>query len=127
MIGKLSMHRMLVDPVGWARDDATLGEGLWWGVTHRVEFGKEVIDWDTWTTNPARAYGRLVPDVALAAATWGAGPAISGSTKGARAAATASTAAGKKLPDPASWPRLQGSTHQRFATCQGLLGGERVI
>lgn len=111
MISKLSMHRMLVDPIGWARDYATLGEGLWWGVTHPVEFGKEIIDWDTWTTNPGRAYGRLIPDLALAAATWGAGPAISGGSRGARAASGlergAMNAEGRtatRLPDPSEWP-----------------------
>ena len=36
----ISTVRMMVDPEGWERDVTALGEGLLYGVTHPVEFGK---------------------------------------------------------------------------------------
>ena len=71
----MSQVRMMVDPDGWARDVKGIGEGLIWGVGHPVEFGKAIVDWETWKENPARAAGRLVPDIALTIATIGAGAA----------------------------------------------------
>lgn len=51
-----------------------------------VEFGKNIgkalLDWDTWTDDPARALGHLVPDAILAVATGGAGAAVSRGVKG---------------------------------------------
>ncbi|NUW36993.1 hypothetical protein HTZ77_37165 [Nonomuraea sp. SMC257] len=42
---------------------------------HPLEFLKQASDWKTLTQNPARWFGRLVPDITLAAATAGAGTA----------------------------------------------------
>ena len=81
----ISPVRMTVDPVGWQRDVTALGEGLAYGVTHPVEFGKAILDWDTWAESPGRAIGHLVPDLLLTLATAGAGAAA----RGARAASAA--------------------------------------
>jgi hypothetical protein len=37
-----------------------------------VELAKSITDWDTWRTNPARAIGHLLPDLAAALASGGA-------------------------------------------------------
>jgi hypothetical protein len=77
-----------------------------WGATHPVEFGAEILDWDTWSTNPSRAFGRLIPDLLVMAATWGVGTAASGSSRAARAARLADQAAKPRpgaLPDPLVW------------------------
>ena len=80
----VSSVRMMIDPEGWARDMQALGQGLWYGVTHPVEFGKILLDWDTWRENPARALGRLVPDLLLTLAT-GGGAAAARGVRGANA------------------------------------------
>lgn len=59
------------------------------------EFGKAFVDWDTWAENPARAAGRLVPDLALTAMTWGAGGAAKGGLGAADAGVDASRAASR--------------------------------
>lgn len=50
-------------------------------VTDPVAFGKEVgkalIDWETWADDPARALGRLAPDIIIGLATAGTGTAAS--------------------------------------------------
>ena len=58
----VSPIRRMVDPVGYSQTMTGLVKGLWYGVTHPVEFGKAVIDWDTWKRDPMRALGHLVPD-----------------------------------------------------------------
>jgi len=79
---QVSTVRMVVDPVGWSRDMAALGEGLWYGAQHPVELGKAIVDWDTWQESPGRAIGHLLPDLAIALASGGAGAVV----KGARVA-----------------------------------------
>lgn len=74
----ISTIRMLVDPVGYAQTVASYVGTAQFAVQHPGEFAKAVVDWDTWKENPARALGRLVPDIALAAATAGAGAAAKG-------------------------------------------------
>ena len=81
----ISTVRMMVDPEGWERDVTALGEGLLYGVTHPVEFGKAILDWDTWQESPGRAIGHLVPDLLITLATAGGGAAA----RGARAAKAA--------------------------------------
>jgi len=127
MLAKLSTIRMLIDPEGWRRDVTDLGKGLRWGITHPVEFGKAIVDWETWKSNPLRAFGKLVPDIAIALATAGTGTAASASARGAsrgiHAAGDAADAArglehgtdamadagragraADDLPDPGHWP-----------------------
>ena len=81
----ISTVRMMVDPAGWQRDVTGLAEGLAYGVTHPVEFGKAILDWDTWAESPGRAIGHLVPDLLITLATAGGGAAA----RGARAAKAA--------------------------------------
>jgi hypothetical protein len=72
---KLSPTYLLIDPEGFIENAVGLGQGLLYGLQHPKEFGKALLDWDTWATNPARALGHLVPDLLLALATGGAGTA----------------------------------------------------
>ena len=74
----ISTVRMMVDPEGWERDVTALGEGLIYGVTHPVEFGKAILDWDTWQESPGRAIGHLIPDLLITLATAGGGAAARG-------------------------------------------------
>ncbi|MEP6761593.1 MAG: putative T7SS-secreted protein [Sporichthyaceae bacterium] len=74
----ISTVRMMVDPQGWERDGTALGEGLGYGATHPVEFGKAILDWDTWQESPGRAIGHLVPDLLITLATAGGGAAARG-------------------------------------------------
>ncbi len=46
------------------------------------QVGKAVLDWDTWSDDPARALGHLVPDIAIAVLTGGTATAA---TRGGRA------------------------------------------
>ena len=77
-VWSISTVRMLVDPEGWATDMQALGTGLVYGVTHPVEFGKALLDWDTWQESPGRAIGHLLPDLLLTLATAGGGAAARG-------------------------------------------------
>lgn len=66
-------YRFLTDREGYLEDVKTVAAGLGSAVTNPVEFGKQLIDYDTWRESPARALGHLVPDAATALATGGAG------------------------------------------------------
>ncbi len=117
----VSTVRMVVDPDGWHRDVTALGAGLAYGVTHPVELGKALVDWDTWQESPGRAIGHLVPDLLLALGTAGAGTAAA---RGARAVETLDD-----LGDVATaFQRLDraGESGQRMgylARAQRMLGG----
>lgn len=119
MLAKLSTIRMLIDPKGWRRDVTDLGKGLRWGVTHPVEFGKAIVDWETWKSNPLRAFGKLIPDIAIAIATAGAGAAASGSSRAARGLRV--LRGGERRPDPSGWPAHRYGP----ATGAGPLGRHR--
>ena len=49
--------------------------------------GKALVDWDTWTDDPGRAIGHLLPDVLIAIATAGTGTAASAGEKATSGAA----------------------------------------
>ena len=50
-----------------------------------LEVAKAVIDWEALQENPSRWVGSLAPDVVLAVATYGAGPAVTATSRAARA------------------------------------------
>lgn len=81
---KLTVVYELVDPDGYAENLEGLRQGLVYGVENPEEFAKAFLDWETWKDNPARALGRLVPDLLLTAATAGGGAAARG-TRGVKA------------------------------------------
>ncbi|MGH3973046.1 MAG: putative T7SS-secreted protein [Pseudonocardiaceae bacterium] len=86
-VWQVSPVRFMIDPAGYVHDMMGLAAGLSTAVTNPKEFFQTVIDWDTWKDNPARALGRLVPDLALALGTAGAGAVAA---RGGRAAQAAS-------------------------------------
>lgn len=86
-VWQTSPARLAIDPAGYAHDMLGLAAGLSTAVTNPKEFFQAVIDWDTWKDNPARALGHLVPDLALALVTGGAGTAAARSARAAQAAA----------------------------------------
>ncbi|MEE4024439.1 HNH endonuclease signature motif containing protein [Gordonia sp. PKS22-38] len=84
-------------------DSAT---GIWNAISQDPkQFGKDLIDWDTWAENPARAAGRVVPDAILTVATAGAGSV-------ARRGAVESVEAGADVADSASHAVPNGPTLQ---------------
>ncbi|WP_327588240.1 hypothetical protein OHA25_15385 [Nonomuraea sp. NBC_00507] len=85
MLWEFSEVRKTLDPDGWQRQVEDSAHGLIYGIRHPTELLKAITDWDTWTTNPERAFGRLTPDILLAAATAGGSSAASGASKAATA------------------------------------------
>jgi len=68
----------------------TMAKALWKDpVGFMTAVGKSLIDWDTWTDDPGRAIGHLLPDIAIAIATMGGSAGVSAGEKaltgGARA------------------------------------------
>jgi uncharacterized protein YukE len=80
---KTSLAYAVVDPKGFLDNAEGMAKGIGYGVEHPKELGKALIDYDTWSHDPARALGHLVPDVLIAMATAGTGEA---GVAGARAA-----------------------------------------
>jgi len=66
-----SAARRQLDPDGTAASDTALAIGLVAAVKDPVQLSKDVIDYDTWATSPARAVGHLAPDALIAALTAG--------------------------------------------------------
>jgi hypothetical protein len=61
------------DPIGFARHEQELRRGLVY-VGHRpVAAGEQLLDVETWRTDPARALGHLAPTAAITAASYGVG------------------------------------------------------
>lgn len=77
--------RKAIDPDGWQRQVEDSARGAVYGVQNPLEMLKAITDWDTWTTNPHRAFGHLVPDLLAAAATAGGSSAASAATRVPRA------------------------------------------
>jgi uncharacterized protein YukE len=75
---RLSPAYQLIDPKGYLENLENLGKGLAYGIKHPDEFGKALLDWETWKDDPARALGHLLPDLLLALATAGGGTAVRG-------------------------------------------------
>ncbi|MEV0593269.1 ADP-ribosyltransferase [Nonomuraea cavernae] len=78
MVAKLSPNRMLFDHLGWERDINDLAQAVVSGVQDPVGFAKAAADWDTWASNPDRAFGRLIPDIVAAITSAGASGVLSG-------------------------------------------------
>lgn len=77
-------YRMKVETVGDMLD-AFKDDPMKFG----QELGKGLLDWDTWSDDPARALGRLVPDAVATVFTAGAGAAATRGVKGTADAADA--------------------------------------
>lgn len=89
-VSTYSATRLLLDPAGWSKDVVAMGRGLRYGVEHPVDFGKVLLDWETWQESPARAIGHLGPDALMVLATAGSSAAA---TRGMRASAAMTKAA----------------------------------
>ncbi|MDP4507597.1 scabin-related ADP-ribosyltransferase [Nonomuraea turcica] len=81
MVIDYSPNRAIVDFMGWQRSMSDLAQSLIYGVQNPTEFFKAALDWDTWTSNPERAFGRLIPDIVAAITTAGSSGAVSGTAK----------------------------------------------
>lgn len=65
----------ITHPLDYMHNVQGLGQGLVHAVTHPVDFLKAAVDWDTWSKDPGRAVGHLLPNVAAAFFTGGAAEA----------------------------------------------------
>jgi hypothetical protein len=92
---EFSPIRAALDPDGFTRDAEQMGEALWWGVQHPVDFAKAVGH--EWAEHPAHAIGELVPGLLLAAATGGTGLAATAVREGVQATADVATSIATRL------------------------------
>jgi hypothetical protein len=92
---EFSPIRAVLDPDGFTRDAEQMGEALWWGAQHPVDFAEAVAN--EWMEHPAHAVGELVPGLLLAAATGGTGLAPTALREGAQATADVATSIATKL------------------------------
>lgn len=73
----------LTHPADYLQNLHTFAQGVQHGVTHPVELGKAITQWDTWKDSPGRAGGNLLPDLLASLLSGGAGAASRiGSTAG---------------------------------------------
>lgn len=66
----------IIDTIEYATDDPFEFAGLW---------GRAMIDADTWDEDKWRWFGKLLPEIGLAALTWGSGTAAKGGLRAADA------------------------------------------
>ncbi|MFI6500303.1 ADP-ribosyltransferase [Nonomuraea typhae] len=85
MVIDYSPTRAVVDFMGWQRNLNDLGQSLASAVQNPGEFAKAVLDWDTWVSNPDRAFGRLIPDIVAAITTAGTSSGVSATSRAAGA------------------------------------------
>ncbi len=78
MAVKLSPNRVLFDHLGWERNINDLAQAVVSGVQDPVGLAKAAVDWDTWASNPDRAFGRLIPDIVAAITSAGSSSVVSG-------------------------------------------------
>ncbi|MER6580088.1 hypothetical protein [Nonomuraea sp. NPDC001023] len=117
---KFTPNRVLFDHMGWERDINDLAQAVVAGTQDPVGFAKSAVDWDTWASNPERAFGRLIPDIVAALTSGGASSAVSGGKRvtGALAKAAKSTKAhplAKSSPlDKGALGRVEGDVPPLF-------------
>lgn len=100
---QVQLFRYATDPLGYVAEQQAMGQALWTGLHEDpVGLAKDMVDWDTWRTEPLRAIGRQVPDIILSAATAGGGSAAAGARRATDALARARTAATEAPGVPAS-------------------------
>ncbi|MFI6496548.1 ADP-ribosyltransferase [Nonomuraea typhae] len=85
MVIDFSPARAVVDFMGWQRSMDDLGRSLVSAVQNPAAFAKAALDWETWATNPQRAFGRLIPDLVAAVTAAGAGSGASAASRAAGA------------------------------------------
>lgn len=84
LAARFDPRRLVVDPAGVLLDTRDLGQGAWQVVRHPGDTARAVVT--EFREAPARATGRLVPDLLVGAVTGGAGAvATRGASLGARA------------------------------------------
>ncbi|MFG6198210.1 hypothetical protein [Nonomuraea sp. JJY05] len=76
-----SPTRAAIDFMGWQRSVNDLTQSLMTAIQNPAEFGKALLDWDTWASNPDRAFGRLIPDILAAVASAGSSSTASAGTR----------------------------------------------
>jgi hypothetical protein len=79
-----STIRMVLDGDGWRRDVEEAAQGIAEAVHHPGEAFRQMLDVDTWRDNPARAAGRLAPDLVVGVLTGGAGAGAARARSGVR-------------------------------------------
>ncbi|MFC5821888.1 hypothetical protein [Nonomuraea harbinensis] len=112
----MTPNRVIFDYWGWERDAGDVAQAVIAGVQDPLGFAKAAADWDTWITNPERAFGRLIPDILAALGSGGSSSVASGGKRiagalGKAAESTRARPSGKtsSLDSGASGPVDQGT------------------
>ncbi|MFD1547339.1 scabin-related ADP-ribosyltransferase [Nonomuraea guangzhouensis] len=113
MVVKLSPNRMIFDHMGWERNINDLAQAVVSGVQDPAALAKSAVDWDTWASNPDRAFGRLIPDIVAAITSGASSSVVSGGKRVTGALARAAESA-RAHPPPKTW-LLKGGTPGRVA------------
>lgn len=95
---KYTPNRIIFDHMGWERDVSDVAQALVAGVQDPLGFVKSAVDWDTWVSNPERAFGRLIPDILAAIGSGGTSAVASGGKRVAGALAKAAESTRARLP-----------------------------
>lgn len=86
---RLSHVNRQINPEDWVRANVELAETAEYARDHPGEFGKALINWEDLSAGRYSEWmGNFGPDAVLATVTWGAGAAVTGSTRVVRAATT---------------------------------------
>ncbi|RJQ70558.1 hypothetical protein D5S17_28940 [Pseudonocardiaceae bacterium YIM PH 21723] len=110
----------LMNPLRYARNIEGLVTGIYQqATTDPQKFAETLIDLDTWKDSPGKALGHLVPDIAIGAATGGAGAAAMAAADGVTAGlASGAAAVGRKALGTAGREALEAAG-ERAATAGG--------
>ncbi|MBX9245516.1 hypothetical protein ICW40_11955 [Actinotalea ferrariae] len=104
---QVQLFRYATDPVGYVAEQQAMGQALWTGLREDpVGLAKDLVDWDTWRTDPLRAIGRQVPDIILTAATVGGGTGATGVQRLQRLATSTTSRAGDEGIEAPSGPPM---------------------
>ena len=134
----ISPARYALDPAGWRRSDRDLVGGvetISWKVEHHPgdffkTFGENMLNWHTWAHDPAKALGELVPSIALAVVTAGAGPAVTTGVKaGIQVTGAIDDAVGTVQAAEGTESGTGGSaaSHEGVKLLEQHIGAERVV
>ena len=72
LAAKLDPARAYADPHAYLDTLDSIADAAIQAGAHPIDTAKAAVDWDTWASDPARAAGRLLPEIAVALATAGA-------------------------------------------------------
>jgi hypothetical protein len=76
--------QLMVNPSAWWNEVRGLHDGIVYSTRHPGDAALAAVDWQGLQDNPWRWAGAFLPDIAITAATWGAGTAATTARRGAK-------------------------------------------